>query len=331
MAWTAPDVVIFAVHDRWAYQKQAAIHVCVGGTDVWTRVDASGNETFENRCETARTTALDAAFEQMMLGDFAEMGDFLRDVNIYAVTDLSHASFDAYLTDSRCRLDLRAAQIWQEQFGASALTVANIASRGDGGPNAPGLSLGTITSDGAGGTSLVAGTDMSETTNGPSPILARKTTEVAGGTGWDMTVTCKHATGITPTTEAIVIAMTDGVDEIVIVGEELMAGGEAVGQTVIELAATDQFAVGQEVLLTQWTGNAPDRVWDQQETATISEIALNTSITLTAPIRNTYTATARTFVYPCFIGVASVAAGAADSDNGDIVTFYPAPDRALKL
>ena len=333
MALTGPDVAILGMHDRWAYQKGLAAAAGSGGTDNWTRVDAASDETFENRVKGAQLTALDTAIGTMPFGDFNEFGTMLSDLGQYANADLSLGGFNGYLNTRKFRLSLRAAQIWQEKYAAGVLSIANIGSLADGGASCPGLQLGDMLGNGSGTGSFTAGTDMSETTNGPSPILARVT--VKDATDWAMTVTCKHATGITPTTDDVVVTVAGlaAVGTTYIVGETLQDENNASGQKVVKVAATDQFAVGQSVLLSQWTGDSPSRVWIAQEIGVIASISPATSITMVANLLHAYTtAGGRTFAYPCYIGVSDVDdATGADGTNLDRVYFYPAPDRTLKL
>ena len=333
MALTGPDVAILGMADRWAYQKGLAAFAGIGGTDNWTRVDDAADEVFENRVKGQQVTDLDTAIEVMPFGDFNEFGPVLSALGQYGNTDLGLGGFNGYLTTRRFRLPLRAAQIWQEKYSAGILSAANIGSLADAGATCPGLQLGDMLGNGSGTGSFTAGTDMSQTTNGPSPILARVT--VKGVNDWAMTVTAKHATGITPTTEEIIltVAASAPVGTTYIVGETLQDENNASGQKVVKVATTDQFAAGQKVLLSQWTGDAPDRVWVAQEIGTVATISAGVSITLVNELLHAYTtAGGRAFVYPLYIGVAGVDDDTGDDGtNGDRVYFYPAPDRALKL
>lgn len=335
MALTGPDTSLMGIFDRIAYQKAAAILACVGGTDLWDRVDAAEDEDYENRVENPELTALDAAFAAMYFGDFAEIGQVLANIQSYANLDLALTNFDGLLTARRCRIDLRAAQVWQEQYNTGIISIANIHSRADGGAAAPGLELGHMVGNGAGAGAFTAGTDMSEVTNGPSLIWARVTAK--GLLDWAMTVTCDHAAGIDPTTEDVVITVAAAaeVGDTYIVGESLQDENNAAGQAVVKVATTDQFAIGQKVLVSQWTGDAPNRVWIAQEVGTIKAdgIVANVSIELTSNLLHSYTtAGGRAFVYPLYIGVSDVDdATGDDGTNGDTVYFYPAPDRILKL
>jgi len=187
--------------------------------------------------------------------------------------------------------------------------------------------------NGAGAGTFTAGTDMSETTNGPSPILARVTVKAL--VDWAMTVTCKHATGITPTGEDVVltVAASAPVGTTYIVGQTAQDENNASGQKIVKVTATAQFAVGQKVLLSQWTGDSPNRVWAQQEIATVASISDGVSLTMVDNLLHSYTtAGGRTFAYPCYIGVSTVDDSTGDDGaNGDTVYFYPAPDRELLL
>jgi len=335
MALTGPDTSLMGIFDRIAYQVSAAMLACTGGTDLWDRVDAADDEDYENRVEGPQLTALDAAFAAMYLGDFNEMTQVLADIQAYANLDLALDSFDGLLTARRCRIALQAAEVWQECVNAGILSVANIGSRADGGASAPGLELGHMIGNGAGAGAFTAGTDMSETTNGPSPIWARVTVKDADD--WAMTVTCDHAAGIDPTTEDVIITVAAAaeVGDTYIVGETLQDENNDAGQAVVKVATTDQFAAGQKVLLSQWTGDSPNRVWIAQEIGTIKAdgIVGDTSIELTGNLLHNYTiAGGKTFVYPLYIGVSDVDDATGDDGTADdCVYFYPAPDRELLL
>lgn len=335
MALTGPDKALLGIFDRWAYQKEFAIQGDDGsGTDVWTRIDAAADETFENRCKGQAATDVDTALAAMPLGDINELGPLMDDIGAYCKTDLALGGLNGYLTARRFRMDLRTAQMFQDRYSAGYLSIANIASRADCSAAVPGLELGHFVGNGAGAGAFTAGTDMSETTNGPSPIWARVT--VKGLLDWGLTVTCKHATGVTPTTEAVVIvvAASAPVGTTYIVGETLQDENNASGQKVVKVTApTAQFAAGQKVLVTQWTGDAPNRVWAQQEVGTIATIQEDISLTLVDNLLHSYTTAGnRAYVYPLYIGVSTVGTGAGgNGTNGDTVYFYPVPDRVLAL
>ena len=321
MALTAAQVGILGILDRWGFQSAAGAYVMVAGTDVWTRTDAIGDETCENRLNVQKATDLDAAIEALDLGDKSEVEDWTKLLRDYAVTDLSYATFTAWLTALRLRIDYRAAQ-WLEKY--CACVVGNIHGKADAGATAPGQLLGTFVYS----ASFTAGTDLDVALVSASPILARVTTK--GATDWTLAPVVKTGL-ITPTTKTLsqVIEGTgDGgvVGDVYVLGKQALSGGAAAGQKVVPVAATAQFAVGQKVLVTQWSGVAPNEVWLEQEIGVIASIITNTSITMVENLLHTYTTDA--FAYPCYTGMSACTGSGGNAS--DAVGFYPAADRRLK-
>ena len=97
MALTAIETGILGILDRFAYQVKAMALAGTGGTDVWTRVDAVGDETFENRVKGVNGTALDAAILAMNLGDLPEMKTWLADLDTYCTTDAAASHINAWV------------------------------------------------------------------------------------------------------------------------------------------------------------------------------------------------------------------------------------------
>jgi len=321
MALTAVETTLMGLFDRWAYEKAACRTAAVGGTDVWTRVDASADETFENRVKGESCTTLDTAIETMKLGQLTDLRAVLGYIQTYCTTDLGLTGLDAYLTAKRWRVDAKFAALWVEAAKA-ALSVANIAGDADAGAAAPGTCLGTLTRGGA----IASAADIS-TSYSASPILGRVTT--IGSADWTVTITAKLQDATTKSVAQVVLGTGNGgaVGNTYVFGAQALSGGAASGQKVIPVAATAQFKAAQQVLVTQWSGAAPDEVWLEQEIATIDSITENTSITVLSNLLHTYTTDA--FVYPLYRGV--TAASGSGGTASDAIAFYPAPDRRLKL
>ncbi len=321
MALTAVETCIQGITDRLAYQKAACRAVAVGGTGFWTRTDAAADETFENRCNNANATAADSAITAFNIGHLTGIRGLLTDLQTYCVTDLGLTGLDAYLTAKRWRVDAKFAELWVEGQKA-ALSVANIAGDADAGAAAPGTCLGTLIRGG----SISDAADIA-TAYSASPILGRVT--ALGSSDWTVTATLKLQDATTKNVAATVLGTGNGgaVGNVYVFGAQALSGGAASGQKVIPVAATAQFKAAQQVLVTQWSGAAPDEVWLEQEIATIDSIATNTSLTVLSNLLHTYTTDA--FVYPLYRGV--TAASGSGGTAGDGIAFYPAPDRRLKL
>jgi len=321
VALTTVETTIQGIADRLAYQKAACRAVAVGGTGFWTRTDAAADETFENRCNNANATAADSAITAFNIGHLTGIRGLLTDLQTYCVTDLGLTGLDAYLTAKRWRVDAKFAALWVEAAKA-ALSVANIAGDADAGAAAPGTCLGTLTRGGA----IASAADIS-TSYSASPILGRVTT--IGSADWTVTITAKLQDATTKSVAQVVLGTGNGgaVGNTYVFGAQALSGGAASGQKVIPVAATAQFKAAQQVLVTQWSGAAPDEVWLEQEIATIDSITENTSITVLSNLLHTYTTDA--FVYPLYRGV--TAASGSGGTASDAIAFYPAPDRRLKL
>jgi hypothetical protein len=321
MALTAVETTLMGLFDRLAFQKGACRYVAVGGTGFWTRTDAAADETFENRCNNANATAADTAISAFNLGNLTGVRGLLTDLQTYCVTDLGLTGLDAYLTARRWRVDAKFAALWVEA-AKSALSAANIGGDADAGAAAPGTCLGTLIRGG----SISDAADIS-TSYSASPILGRVT--VKGATDWTVTATLKLQDATTKSVAQLVKGTGDGgaVGDTYVFGAQALSGGAASGQKIIPVAATAQFKAAQQVLVTQWSGVAPNEVWLEQEIATIDSISENTSLTVLSNLLHTYTTDA--FVYPLYRGV--TAASGSSGDASDAISFYPAPDRRLKL
>jgi hypothetical protein len=323
MALTGPEVAILGITDRWAYQKEATIQVATGGTDVWHRVDNAQDEVFENRVKGQIATDLDAAFATVIYGQWNTMQQFLALLRDYVTVDLGYASIGAFLTARRLRVDARGGEVFSEWAGPGILAPANIHAHADAGDNVPGLLLGSFEYGG----SLVAGSAVNPAVASESAILARVT--AIGANDWTLTVTCERADESTADIVQVIKGTTGGgaVGDVYVLGRQALSGSASAGQAVVPVAETAQFAAGQKVLVTQWTGTAPDEVWVAQEVATISTITEDTSLTMTANLLHSYTVAA--FVYPLWMAVTGCDDSGGQAD--DAVEFYPAADRRLRL
>lgn len=320
MALTAVETTIMGLLDRAAFQVSAGRYVAVGGTDAWTRVDAAGDETFENRVKGSIATAYDAAMESQPIGQMTYPRQFWQLIDQYAHTDLSLAGLDAYLASKLWRADAKAATILSD--AGIVLSAANIHGDADAGAAAPGVSLGNLTQSG----SIASAADIS-TSYGPSMICGRVT--VKGATDWTLSVTCKRTTGANVAVAQVVAGTGIGgaVGDVYILGRQALIGGAAAGQKVIPVAATAQFLAANYVLISQWSGAAPDEVWLEQEVGLVASLVTDTSVTVTTNLLHTYTTDA--FVTPLFRGV--VAASGSGGNASDRIYFYPCADRRLEL
>ena len=320
MALSTVETVLMGLFDKVACAKAAARLVVPGGVSYWTRVDGAADMTFENRVKGLVATAYDVANTDPPLGEASASKNFWSLIEQYAKQDMGFGSFDAYLTSLRWRVDAKTASVLAS--GGITVSAANTAGDADGGATAPGLSLGNLTQSGA-----IAGADDIALTSSVSPIIGRVT--VKGVTDWVVTATLKRLVGTTVNVAATVVGSgTGGVaGDVYIFGKQAVgAAGAAAAQKVIPCAATAQFLAGEYVLLTQWSGVAPNEVWLEQEVCLVDTVTLNTSLTVHTNLLHTYTSAG--FVYPLYRGV--TAASGTGGSASDRLYFYPGADRRLK-
>lgn len=321
MALTTVDLTILGMFDRLEYQSKASALASTGGTDNWARFDAAADETFENYMKGFDATGMDDDLLAMNFGPFPYIRRTMNNLRDYLYAVGGYASIDAYLTAKRLRLNYRCKALLASS--SVTMTLANVAGDADGGAAAPGTACGSLIRGG----SLTAGTDISATLASQSPLCARVTT--IGSSDWTLSVTAKLADDTTKVVAPVVLGTGNGgaVGDVYVLGQEAIGGATSSGQKVVGCAATAQFKAGQKVLLTQWTGAAPDEVWTAQEVGTIASVQTNTSITLVDNLLHNYTTDG--FIYPCWVGVS--AASGTGGTASDAVTFYPKAERRLKL
>jgi len=320
MALTSVEVALMGIFDRWGYQKSAAAVICAGGTDVWTRVDDAADETFENRVKGTHCTDLDTTFTQMDFGQWTNMGTVLADIVAYITHDAGYAGINAYLTAKRWRLDAKTANVFRERYGEGVLSLPNVCACGDMSTICPGFNFGDLTQSGA----LSGGADLDLALYSPAPPSCRVV--VKGANVWNLTVVVNLWDASTKSiTQAI--GASDPVDTRYILGAQAINAPVAAGQKVVTMGATGQFKAGQKVLVTEWTGAAPNEVWVAQEIGTVGSVQTNVSLTMVDNLLHDYTAAG--FVYPTVKGV--VSASGTGGTAGDKVRFAAGPDRRLKL
>ena len=322
MALTAVETAVMGLADRLAYLRGCASQIAAGGTDLWTLVDDTDDEDFENRVVGSDLTAADTALEDVPLGEIQRLRTIIAHLDTYCRTDVGVAGFDAYLTARRWRVPARFASLWYEATGVR-LTATNVHPTADAGTACPGLALGTLARGGALASGLSeAGSDL----YGPGPVVARVT--AVGAADWTLTVTCKREDASTEDIEQVILGTNNAgaAGDTYVLGAEAVGSQAAAGQADVLVAATAQFAAEQKVLLIEWTGDAPDEVWAQAEVATIDSVSENTSLTLKANLLHTYSTAA--LVYPLFDYV--TAATGSGGTAGDGVALVMGADRRLR-
>lgn len=322
MALTSVEKALQGVFDRLAYQRGAFAQVGSGGADLWERIDAADDETFENRVKGQNATDADAALADPHLGELRAVRTFIQDINAYFVADLGLAGLDAYLTAQRWRIDQRAAALYAEVVGMP-LSAANVHPPGDAGASCPGLTLGALLQGGP----LVDGAAVDQSKAGPGVVVARVT--AIGTADWTVTTTLKRADASEEAVEQVVKGSDNGgaVGDAYLLGAQAVSAPAAAGQKVVAVAATAQFAVGQQVLLVEWTGSPPDENFIACEVAEIDTISEDTSLTMVAELLHAYS----TGAYVCPLWVDVSAAAGSGGTTGDALVYVAGADRRLRL
>jgi len=315
MALSTVETALQGILGRLAKEYALLQTNITGGTDLWTRVDAAGDETFENRVKGATATEADLRTENAEFG--TPYWDFLDLLQQYAVSDLAYSGLDAYLTAKRWRVPQEFAEWWYRKFW-SPLSTANIYPKYD--TNYLGTMLhGSTFTDGAEFTTTARGQGVAATLEGR--IVATVPDGVTIGSGsWGLTATCEYAGG---TTFAASIPVANGspAGTEFEIGSQLLSGNEDAGQTLIALAATTQFQASEKVLI--WDNNAA-------EVAEVLSVDPGVSITVTTGIRHSYTTAATAKVAPLFKDITACVTGSGGA-GGDTVVFGCNCDRDAAL
>jgi len=249
-----------------------------GGGLFWTRVDAAQDMPYENRVKGSDITALDVALTAGAFWSAPALARWAVLHNSYFQTDLGLAApfIEKYLTSKGWRVPYEFAQAWYEATGTRISPQfvfgkgTRVASGAD--PSASGMQkIGTWA-----GTATWAVVDGA-LVNCLSPILVTSTDATPGGTSPVLTVTLSDNTTVD-------VGFTPSATQYgqVIVGQQAIgAAGAAAGQKVIPMAATGQFKANTWALVC----NAAMSTW---ELIYIASIVLNTSITTTTNLINSY-------------------------------------------
>lgn len=90
MAYSTVETQLMKQIDRFAKIKKVFKAAILGGTNFWNLVDATGDETYENRIKGSEITDLDSKFNNAKFGTIANRWFSLH--NMYFNTDLGYAN-----------------------------------------------------------------------------------------------------------------------------------------------------------------------------------------------------------------------------------------------
>lgn len=303
MAYGAAESSVQGQVDRWAKIKQQ--YIVTTGTDFWSRVDATGDETYENRVKGSTITTLDTSVEDGDLGHNSKYKNWLTLHHTYLVTDLGYTGFDTWLTAMKWRVPEEFADMYYE-WQTSRLTAANIcpSSLTDFGQYVHDTT--TFTSD-----------STTPATTGRGGIKA--VVVVKGASTLVLKVRANYddaSTSIQTGDMNLSVTGSSPVGTEFPIGEQALTGNTSIGATSIPLAATAQFKANRQVLVYDTAA---------QEVATVSSI-LGASISVSSGLRHAYTTAASAKVRPLFDGIQSVVLSSG-GNAGDIIDFFVDPDR----
>lgn len=319
------QIATLGCYDRIAKLRELTAAAVAGGTDFWTKTDAAGDETFENRVNNSTVTAVDDAIAAGLSGDmFKPLLDLFR---TYARTDLSLASpyLSSYLASIGQRVPYQCAEAITDAYGASGTLDPKyvfpkgtlVATAGD--QAAAGLHE-YIEIQGEAGASTVVPHDgaLSSKVFAAPIMLVNQNSTCSIATPLVLRCTRADATTVDITLAALA-ASTQWAKTYV--GQQLVGGaGAAAGQNVIPVAATAQFKAGEMVLIRQ----AADAT--VQEVGIVASLVANTSITVTTNLVNTYAE--NDLVFPMYTNIA-LQSGTMTQDKD--VKIYALPDRVIAL
>jgi hypothetical protein len=292
--------------DNIAAYKKALLAATVGRGSLWQMVDDAEDQVYENRVKGSSITAVDNSLNSTSFGN--NIAQWFSLHNEYFSQDLGLGGLDGGLTAYRWRVS-QFFNLVQYESGSSYLTPTNVFPRDD-------LVLGTHLQV---GDAFTLGVALDPLQSGPGKVAAIAD-NVIGAAAYNLSATVTRLDGsFTQLTASFPAASPAGTSKTF--GEQALSGNCAAGQPTLLVAATTQFIVGDYVLI----GDSQNTEW-----GIILSMVPNTSITLTASVRNSYTLANNAKVTPLYAGVTAATSGGSGS-AGDGVTFRFNPDRALNL
>lgn len=314
MGLTGVPLQIQKQMDNLASYRETIIDATAGRTSLWlmayngadqTYVDAvvgttlAGVDTTLNNCEYGRDIANWFALHQNYLILIGQ-----------TVTTGQAGQIDAWLAAQKWRVSQYFNRVYKEWNG-SYLTLTNVFPRDD-------LALGTHAQS---GNVFTPGSSVDLTQSGLGRIMAQiPVGTTIGAATYTVTATLTRFTGAGL---SLAVAFPNGsiAGTKLTYGEQALSGNAASGQNVIAVAATAQFIAGEYILIYDSTGSS--------EWGVIQSVTLNTSITLTGNLVNSYATVNSAKVSPLFSGV--TAATTANGTAGDNCAFKINPDRTIAL
>jgi len=304
--------------DRIAKIRQAMQGV-ISGDNFWTRVDAAGDETYENCIKGIDMTALDAAIATAGVWSTAELRKWFTLHNQYFQAKLLLASpyLASYLATIGWRIPYEAGEAYHEAL-ISRVAAQYVFPKGtrpadESDPATSGMHKFQTWVD-SGGTEVKTAVD-GVLENCYAVAVAISQTASPGGSGHTVTITLSDGTtkNVTFTPDATQYGH-------ILIGSQAVGGaGAAAGQKVVPVAATAQFKAATYALLLKADLSVAELIL-------IDSIVTNTSVTATANLINSFAE--NDLVIPL---VSNCVWQAGTLSNDKTVDFYAWPDRIIAL
>lgn len=307
--------------DRIAKGRENSLVNYGSGDDFWTKVDAAGDEVYENRVKGTEMTALDADLADGSNWSTTSMRQWFLLHERYCISDLGYAAasgapaLNAYLAAvAAMRVPYYAAESLYDALGLH-IPATKVFPKGTlvadtEAPGAAGMhSFGILT----GPSTWAAGDGALPATCGPAAVL---TVGMASNQTVGATFRCTNYVAATTKDLALVLAGATQYTQTLL-GAVAPGSGESAGASLIRVSSTSTFTAGEWVLIFEGS---------TQEVALVSSLGTGpTKLVLTTPLINNFTTGAT--VVPLFRSAAYQSGG---SGTG-AVNVYAMPDRVIAL
>jgi hypothetical protein len=315
------ETTIRGIFDRVAADRQAIATAANAGTGYWARVDAAGDETFENRVKGSDMTNADTTLTTAAFWGNNYLKKIFTLISDYARLDLALANpyVTNYVASKGWRVPYEASLAIVESLGSGlrlpaervfpkGTLVANEADPANSGMHKFGRITGTA------GASTYASVDgaLSSYVKGAA-ILAVNEEATPGLT--NLVVTATNQAGAA---KDLTVTLGDTAFTQEVLGQQLIgAAGAAAGQKVVPVPATGAFTANDWVLIVKSDLSVT-------EVAQVASIQANTSLTVATNLINSFTE--NDLVWPLFTNV-TLKSGTAG--NGKHISLYARPDRTI--
>lgn len=315
--------------DRFAALRQAWQGVN-GGTDFWTRVDAAGDEVYENRVKGQDITDLDTAIANADFGSLTNIGKWISLHQAYLANPTSGPEpglgyttdpWNSWLAAMRWRVPYGFNELFYNRMGVR-LNPLRVFPKGTwsaniGDNSSAGLHKFADLSNSGGTWSLTAADGALDVNvvQGAAVILVSDDGVTGSVSG---TITCTNQQG--QDVNVAVSSLSLPADQQAVLGAEAIITDVSEGNTNINVTLVDAFTAGDAVILIDD---------NNMEIGIVNSIEVGV-LHLAQGTRFGYTTTASAYVWPLYINVTDISNFSGGSD-GESIQIYARPDRAIAL